>query len=188
MAAGTAVEAGGELARTPRAQGRGLAHLAAGDELNRTWQRWTIDELYEGRARVLVSLARRPLESTAAEARDHAERESGAGAELQRAVTRLEFASTDDLWGPELAAYVNARALERFVKRRTDVPALPDHRPLREGDVFWIVQAPDGAPTSPSALLRGEARDAVEVWDVTAAARQAVKHTYDEAVRASEGS
>lgn len=175
-----------ELPRSPRHQAGWLRQLAAAGDLNSAWQRWTIDELFESRARLLVSLAQQPLESTAAEARDHALDQASQRARLRRAVVRVEAASPTDLWGPEVAAYVNSRTLERFLRRRMDVPALPDARALREGDVFWVVQPVGAAAISPSSLLRA-ARDSVEVWDVTAAARQAAKHTYDAAVRASEG-
>lgn len=175
-----------ELPTSPRRQAAWLKRLVDVGDLNARWQRWTIDELFEGRARVLVSLARQPLESTAAEARDLAGDQARAGARLRQAVVRAETTSPADLWGPEVVTYVNTRTLERFLRRRTEIPALPDARDLREGDVFWIVQFAEGPVLSPSALLRGAQRD-VEAWDVTAAARQAAKVTYDEAVRASEG-
>lgn len=174
-----------ELPRSPRRQASRTRHLATTGDLNAAWQRWTVDELLEGRARVLVSLARHALESTAAEAHDLARDVARERGRLRAAVVSAETSGPRELWGPELATYVNVRTLERLLQRRTDTPALPDARPLREGDVFWIVQPVDGALLSPAALLR-DAGELVEVWDVTAAARQASKRSYDQALRASE--
>jgi hypothetical protein len=124
-----------ELPRSPRPQAGSLRQLAAVGDLNSAWQRWTSEELFEGRARLLVWLAQQPLESTAAEARDHAFDQASQRARLRRAVVRVEAASPTDLRGPEVAAYVNSLTLERSLRRRMDVPALPDARALREGDV-----------------------------------------------------
>jgi hypothetical protein len=173
-----------ELPRSPRRQASRIRRLASAGDLNPAWQRWTVDELLEGRARVLVSLARHALESTAAEAYELALDAADQRRRLRASVVTAENSGPRELWGPELAAYVNSRTLDRFLQRRTDTPALPDARPLREGDVFWIVQPVDAAVLSPAALLRGASGQA-QVWDVTAAARQASKRSLDEAVRAS---
>ena len=77
--------------------------------------------------------------------------------------------------------------LQAFLRERGGKPGLPTNRPLREGDVFWIMVAdwPGGGDPLPDldaaglaahiADLRGAA---VDIWDVTAAARQASKRSY----------
>ncbi|MGH2429345.1 MAG: hypothetical protein ACRDGV_10790 [Candidatus Limnocylindria bacterium] len=151
-----------------------------------TWQRWTIDELDAGLARVAVAESAYPLESSAAEAQaTEADVDT-----VREAVLRVEDAPPADIWGDEEAVYLHAGRLETFLKRRADIRALPDPRPLREGDVFWIVLPVEvGEETmrelTPQDLLGRAEQLSAQVWDVTAAARQAVKRTYDAAVRAA---
>jgi hypothetical protein len=151
-----------------------------------TWQRWTIDELDAGLARIAVAQARYPLESTVAEAvATEAEVD-----ELREAVARVEDAPPDDLWEDEVPVYLAVDELEPFLRRRDEIPGLPDDRPLREGDVFWVVLPADldeerFRDLAPAAMMQGASALDVQVWDVTAAARQAAKRTYDAAVRAA---
>lgn len=151
-----------------------------------TWQRWTIDEVDAGLARVAVAESEFPLESTVAEAYA-----TGDDVEAVRnAVFRVENSPPEAIWGDEEAVYLAADDLESFLKRRAAIRALPDPRPLREGDVFWIVLPAEVEEeelrglTAIDVVGRAE-RLAPQVWDVTAAARQAAKRTYDDALRAA---
>lgn len=155
-------------------------------EIAGTWQRWTIDEIDAGLARVAVAESAYPLESGAAEALYTQQ----SADEVRAAVFKVENAPPDDIWSDERAEYMQVDDLREFLKRRSEIRALPDPRPLREGDVFWIVLAPDLAEESRSGLTTQGLVDAAhdlepQVWDVTAAARQAAKRTYDDAVRAA---
>ena len=160
-----------------------MADLIAG-ETPAGWQRWTIDEIEEDLVRVLVAVSHYPLESTAAEAFD--ERDA---AGLRAAVVQDEAASPDDLWSDEHAAYLDRQALADFLARRDAAAGLPDARDLREGDVFWVVlpQAVEsvGSRLTPKAIV--SRADALEpaVFDVTAASRQAARHTYEAALTAA---
>jgi hypothetical protein len=156
-------------------------------EMAATWQRWTIDEIDAGLARVAVAASEYPLESTVAEA---AYEEGGDLEAVRDAVFGVENSPPEDIWGDEEAAYLAVDDLDTFLKRRADIKALPDPRPLREGDVFWIVlpveleeEARLGL-TAIDLLARAEQLKP-QIWDVTAAARQAAKRTYDDAVRAA---
>ncbi len=150
-----------------------------------TWQRWTIDEIDLGIVRLAVAEAHVPLESSVAEAEATQARPS----EIRERVFEVEDAEPDVLWGDERVAFMTVDELEPFLKRRAQIRGLPGNRPLREGDVFWVVrpqpQAAEAEPrTTVQALARTEMED-VQVWDVTAAARQVAKRTYDRAVRAA---
>jgi hypothetical protein len=151
-----------------------------------TWQRWTIDEIDLGVARLAVAQARYPLESTVAEAEA-----TDADAEvLRELVVEVEDAPPDDLWADEQPVFMPIDELRAFLKRRNDIRGLPDERPLREGDVFWVVLSPALEArtlrdmTARRVMVEAEQLD-VQVWDVTAAARQAAKRTYDDALRAA---
>jgi hypothetical protein len=151
-----------------------------------TWQRWTIDELDARITRVAVAETAYGLESSVAEAYDtRADVET-----FRQAVVDTEDVPPEHLWGDERAVYLRVADLQRFLNRRGQVRGLPDPRELREGDVFWILLPATMDETAlrrltPKRILaKGEALG-VQVWDVTAAARQAAKRTYDSAVRAA---
>jgi hypothetical protein len=150
-----------------------------------SWQRWTIDEIDADIARLAIASAFYPLESSVAEAEALGDDPDA----IRQQVTKVEFVAPDDLWADEEAVYVNVRQLTEFLKRRDRIRGLPDNRPLREGDVFWIVlpvgdQGGVRALDAPQ-LIADVDWAGVEVWDVTAAARQVAKHSYDSALRAA---
>ena len=149
------------------------------------WQRWTIDELDEGSARVLVADALQPLESTVAEAFD-----GGTAESIRSAVLTVEDAPSADLWAEERAVQLTVAALEPFVKLRQATPGLPDPRPLREGDVFWVVLPTTDERSSlrdltPEQILASADQLALHLSDITAAARQSAKLADDAVVRAA---
>jgi hypothetical protein len=81
-------------------------------------------------------------------------------------------------------------ALEPFVRLRQATPGLPDPRPLREGDVFWLVLPMTDVPSSlsgltPEEILASADELALHLSDITVAARQSVKLADDAAVRAA---
>ncbi len=149
------------------------------------WQRWTIDDLAEGFARVLVADASQPLESSVAEALD-----VGAAPDVvQEALIQVEDAPPDDLWTEERPAYLPLELLEPFLRLRAPVSGLPDPRPLREGDVFWLVlPTTDSESTladlTPAQVVASAEQLEVQVSDITAAARQRAKVAYEAALRA----
>lgn len=149
------------------------------------WQRWTIDDLADGFARVLVADATQPLESSLAEALD-----SGAAPDVvQEAVTKVEDAPPDDLWTEERPAHLPLELLEPFLRLRAPVPGLPDPRPLREGDVFWVVLPTTDlestlADLTPAQVVASAEQLEVQVSDLTAAARQRAKVANEAALRA----
>jgi len=149
------------------------------------WQRWTIDEIDSGTCRIIVAHALQPFESSVAEAFD-----TGADVdELRQRVLDVEDLSADGVWQDEEAAFLPVETLYEFLRRRARIRGLPDPRLLREGDVFWIVLPPDVdedelAQISPASVLALADELDVQVWDVTAAARQAAKRTYQAALRA----
>lgn len=139
------------------------------------WQRWTIDELNGGLARLLIADAQQPLESSVAEAID-----TGTAATIQAAVLAVEDAPPDDLWGEERAVILAEELLEPFVKLREPIKGLPQSRPLREGDVFWVVLPVTDPETSlhdltPAELLPSAEILGLQLVDITAAARQRAK-------------
>lgn len=151
-----------------------------------TWQRWTIDEIDLGVARLAVAEAFYPLESTVAEA----EATNAATDQLRELVATVEDAPPDDLWADEKPVFLPVDELRSLLKRRDEIRGLPDDRPLREGDVFWIVlpatlEEDARRGMTPRGVVRDAAELEIQVWDVTAAARQAAKRTYDAAVRAA---
>lgn len=164
------------------------------------WERWTIDEVDEGIVRVLVSQANDPTEL-----REIVERITGEAEQpppvrvlrdrLHRAAMAVELAPTEDQWSEEGSMFVMASILEPFLREREGKPGLPTNRPLREGDVFWILLPgfPLAVPPARGASLAAGAERVVtfqqrhgDVWDVTAAARQATKHDYHRALELSE--
>ena len=149
------------------------------------WQRWTIDELDEGTARVLIADALQPLESTVAEAFD-----TGVAEAIRPAVMRVEEAPLADLWGEERVEFLPLEALEPFVKLRQATAGLPDPRPLREGDVFWVVLPTTDHESSlrdltSAQVLASADQLGLHLTDITAAARQRAKVGEDAVVRAA---
>lgn len=149
-----------------------------------TWQRWTIDEIDGGVARLAIAESPYGLDPAAAEAYY-----TGAPVgEFRQAIVEAEIAPPEHIWGDELPVYAREDDLQRFLHRRRKARGLPDPRPLREGDVFWVLLPPDtdeallAQLTPAEAMARADELN-VAVWDVTAAARQAAKVTYESAVR-----
>ena len=163
------------------------------------WERWTIDEIDEDVVRVLISVA---FESDALRERSRTLVELGDAPQpvrgrLPAAVRDLamdvEASPTAETWSEERAAFAARADLGGFLAGRVGKPGLPTTRPLREGDVFWII-APRGVPglnadarlaTDHGWLRQYEVAEA-DVWDVTAAARQASKRQYHQVARAAE--
>ena len=150
-----------------------------------TWERWTIDEIDEGVVRVAVARTEYALDPAVAEAYfEQADAET-----LRQAVFEAEDAPPEHIWGDEEAVFLPVPELDKLLRQRTQVRGLPDRRPLREGDVFWVLLLSDDVAestlrgVSSSELPARAAELKAEVWDVTAAARQAAKRSYDRAVR-----
>jgi hypothetical protein len=165
------------------------------------WERWTIDELFDEVARVLVCRAEPlPSHATMIETLRATEEQAAPDAAdlagtLRAAVAEAEIRG-GEAWSDEAWSFVEVRRLARFLKRRAGKPGLPHNRPLREGDVFLVVVdrkrlATDSlSDAGRSAREVGEALAAyeaagIEVFDVTAAARQSAKVLHDAALRAA---
>lgn len=174
--------------------------IIAGSEQT-SWQRWTIDEIDEDVVRVLITSAQDPaqargLSTSLIAAASGSESATSVGIRLSDVARDqamdVETGPIADRWEEEVAAFAERQPLQRFLRRRGGKPGLPRSRPLREGDVFWVI-APRGLP-SPGAPTRDNRRLplesylelGVDVWDVTAAARQASKRRYHEVQRAVE--
>ncbi len=170
----------------------------------RRWERWTIDEILDGRVRLLTCEARDSVAADGAavlpqlaglpEARP--DREAMAAAAMA-----IELAPTREAWTDEIGVIVDEAELTRLLGKRTSRGGLPGRRPLREGDVFWVLVPPETdaswAPASrwvqvapgdyvsraqtATDVLRDYAAAGAVVLDLTAAARQAVKHLYHRA-------
>lgn len=163
------------------------------------WERWTIDEINEGQARVLAAHARTP-ESLARLA--HAQDPPAEAISKVRQVAQIrdlamEFEGRrDQTWSEEAENFFELAVLEEFLNEgRRGKAGLPSGRPLREGDVFYL-EIPRTLRQRPS-TRRGEVTPgvgiellatfraaAVEVWDLTAAARQSSKVVYHRALEA----
>src|SRR4051794_9586970 len=151
------------------------------------WERWTIDEVDEDVVRVLVSRSTRPEELSDI-AGDVAPVNADAPSDrvmrdrLHSHAMRVELDSAAYRWSRERAMFIAKPVLEPFLRARGGKPGLPTNRPLREGDVFWVL-LPGGAamdlpPERGATVTAGAERVAeyrarhADVWDVTAAARQ----------------
>lgn len=149
------------------------------------WQRWTIEEVAEELARMLVAGAEEPRASELARTLD-----TDASPEAtQEAVTRVEEHAPDELWTEEEQAYLSIELLEPFVRLRSPVPGLPDPRPIREGDVFWVVLPTTDLESTlvgltPAQVVASADQLDIRVWDITAAARQRAKVASEAALRA----
>jgi len=166
------------------------------------WERWTIDELFDEVARVLVCRAEpQPSHATMVEAL-RAANETAPGSKpvaetLRAAVAEAEIRGRE-AWSDETWSFVDTRRLARFLKRRAGKPGLPHNRPLREGDVFLVAVDRTRLGASPlsdtsqgvrevGATLAAYEAAGIEVFDVTAAARQSAKILHDAAMRAPAG-
>jgi hypothetical protein len=168
------------------------------------WERWTLDEILDSRVRLLTCEAR---ESIVAEVIALAPQLAGleeAGpdnGEVATAATAIELKPTQETWTDEIGVIVDEAELTLLLRRRISRGGLPGQRPLREGDVFWVL-VPFGtdaswAPTSglvmrapghwvsraqtPTEVIHAYAEAGAVVLDLTAAARQAIKHIYHRA-------
>lgn len=115
------------------------------EEIPSRWERWTIDEIGEGVARVLISEALMPERAVqmAAESGSQASPAERARA-LRNTVMELERGRPEELWTDERDVYLPVDHLSQLLKQRAGKPGLPGRRPLREGDVFWVVTYHDG--------------------------------------------
>lgn len=156
------------------------------------WERWTIDEIGEGVARVLVSTARQPSQAAALSEDFLPDTSSSQRRRALRArVMNLELGPPAEMWSDERDVYLPIDQLTSFVRRRGGKPGLPGQRPLREGDVFWVVAYQSAERSVAQARTVPEARELIsqyiqadaDVFDVTAAARQAAKTWYQSAVQ-----
>jgi hypothetical protein len=142
-------------------------------------ERWTIDEM---------------TESTVTLLRSHYDAEFGTGdsPDLGDVVTRAELEVPSDRWSDEVDSVLLREDLTAFINEavgRFGPPGLREPRSLREGDVYWLVwEEKQPSPDSRIGLegteefLAACRRGLVGAGDVTAAARQAAKRTYFQAV------
>ncbi len=159
----------------------------------RRWERWTVDEMLDGRVRLLVCEARDAAHSLAAGPvrGGPAPPEGREGEDAPAIAMAVELAPTEATWTDEVAIVVDEAELASFLRHRSARGGLPGGRPIREGDVFWVFVPADtavGLASPPSAVagneaIRAYAESAPVVLDVTAAARQAVKHIVHRAGR-----
>lgn len=162
------------------------------------WERWTIDERTDGQVRVLVAQTqRRQLVEQLRQSVKRAE-PTGRGAPRTARLRDVAMALEQDAeaWSDEVVFFFEESALGEFLNRqRRGKPGLPDSRPLREGDVFYIEIASEvrwrpsseqvrSAPGLAREMLSSFLASGVEVWDLTAAARQATKLDYHRALEA----
>lgn len=162
------------------------------------WERWTIDEKTDGHVRVLVAQtqSRQQVERL----RQSMQRSDPTGREAERTarlrVVAMALEQDDEAWSDEVEFFFEESALEEFLnRRRRGKPGLPGARPLREGDVFYV-EIPAEVQWRPSSeevqstpgvareMLSSFMASGVEVWDLTAAARQASKLDYHRALEA----
>jgi hypothetical protein len=144
-------------------------------------ERWTIDELLDGRVRLLTSIALRS-DATKPAWRLPAMLSPGQAAspapEASAVAMEHELAPALQAWTEETAVVVDEAELADFLAGRLERGGLPGTRPLREGDVFWVFvpAAAERRLVVTSASDIGEYREAgAVVLDLTAAARQAAK-------------
>jgi len=157
-------------------------------------ERWTVDEIDDGVVRVLWAELIDDADLPVAAARS-SEDAVAASDRVRESAIRIEGASTDR-WTPEEEAHHELDALTAFLVhgvRESGAPGLPVRAELREGDVYWLV-VPDGMgdlrarvealedPEAAASLARSSIATGIEVWDVTAAARQSAKRLVAEAM------
>lgn len=142
-------------------------------------KRWTIDELTESTATVLRSQYSRSFDIPAPQ-------------DVRKAVENLESELTTESWSEEEDFVLSRDRLADFIREavnRSRPHELPEARDLRDGDVYWIISpqsvpVPQGpaTPDGTDQFLAGYREPLCTVWDVTAAARQAAKVTYFQAI------
>ena len=144
-------------------------------------ERWTIDEMSDATATLLRSVYEEEFDPSAA-------------GDLKEIVMQMELVIGDDeRWSEETDFILNRQQLEAFLndpERRSGRREFPEPRPVRESDVYWIV-SPDELPAIDEAIgpdrtgefLATYQHPAVEVWDVTPAARQAARVNYNQALK-----
>lgn len=163
------------------------------------WERWTVDEIDEDATRVLISRAGDARQLRDIAERVMTERTSPSSGPTRRLVgvlrseaMRVELDPAAQEWSEESFGFAPTARLHEFLRGRSGKPGLPTDRPLREGDVFWVLVADwQGSPDPPSDLSMTELENHIaqleqatpDVWDVTAAARQAAKRFHHEALR-----
>jgi hypothetical protein len=166
------------------------------------WERWTVDEITDGRVRLLVAAARRTRSLQRLPRGLDQRRSRGGGLDardadwLRSTALELELPRKDVIWAEEVETFCQLTALQDFVDaQRQGKPGLPAVRPVREGDVYYVEIPSDlGSVRSISAgdvtrgvgleLLSTYEQRGVQVWDMTAAARQSSKLVYARAIRA----
>ena len=161
------------------------------------WERWTVDEIDEEFARVLIARAAntaqlREIAGLVMAAELPATSPRKLGALLRTEAMRAELNPGSEQWSDESYGYVHLALLRTFLRGRGGKPGLPTSRPPREGDVVWVMVADWPGPSEPlgdlsrpelEAHIAALRRANADVWDVTAAARQAAKRSYHEVLR-----
>lgn len=160
-------------------------------------ERWVVDEITEGAVRVLRSRLRASRREDVSPAVEPIVNALEPAAEETRAVAIALEALPTDAWTRETDELVDLVALEALLVGGAQVAAptgLPVRPELREGDVYWLVRPDRDAVGVVDAeaslrtvddaaeLLATLALDGTQVWDVTAAARQAIKRRYADAL------
>ena len=138
-------------------------------------ERWAIDELTDSTATLLRCAYNQRFELP--DSRDG-----------RSVIEEGETAIASVVWGEEYDRVLDRQPLERFIRRwvrRSRRPGLPPARPLREGDVYWVIsrqamssQQDSAEKESTRQFLATCEQHVVEIWDVTGAARQAVKDAH----------
>lgn len=146
-------------------------------------ERWAIDEVTEISATLLRSVYGKEIDIPKAGG-------------VKAIVMGLERKLAADDWGEEDDFVLSRQELGGFIHdtiARSREPELPEARGLREGDVYWIVSeepvSPPGGSIGPRRTKRFLApyeQSNVKVWDVTAAARQAAKVAYFQAMQSAQ--
>ena len=174
----------------------GERHRAIAESTEPAWERWTLDEIADGIARVLLSRPRdeQRIRHLSGAVRDHLGSGRATRSSLRTLLRRQATAAEEGLsyrnWTPEEAHFAPIDDLAHFLGGRANKPGLPGKRPLREGDVFWILlrdRLPDSLRPEAILPLVRYLESGVDVWDVTAAARQASKRQYNAAVAGQAG-
>lgn len=117
------------------------------------WERWAVDEVNEDVARVLISRALLhalirgiSAELVAAQSPPMSVL-TPTRSVLRRRAMEIDSAPASETWGDERAVSFPRARLDSFLRGRAGKPGLPEPRPVREGDAFWVVIAagrPDG--------------------------------------------
>lgn len=173
-------------------------------------ERWFLDEVAEGVARVLAAAALdvRPFTELAHLA-DHSPHDAEATSRARDLVIELESADALAAWTEEIDHLIPIGALERVLGDRRVSLGFPEPRQIREGDVYWLARVADSTDAEPQLAVPGGLEQRLAelaelppterwslaligyrpywIWDVTAAARHADKWRLDRAIRSSAG-